>query len=229
MENSEEGFTAVRRGGRRELAAMDREEGSWVAMEGRELPAVPSGRRSASMEEERGRWEGDGAAALCRAAAGHRPWSKELAEVVVAASREEEGALCRASAAPRELLWQGTEGGGSYAGRGAEHRELWMPWLLAEQRRRSATEGASQRRVEVRPWLFLPRAREAKDGRHGKELGCRGASHHGERAQGKVELLLREEETGRRENGGWNFFEGWECKIAKCKEGALLFIDMVKG
>jgi hypothetical protein len=79
MENSEEGFTAVRRGGRRELAAMDREEGSWAAMEGRELPPLPSGRRSASMEEERGRWEGDGAVALCRAAAGHRPWSKELA------------------------------------------------------------------------------------------------------------------------------------------------------
>jgi hypothetical protein len=131
-----------------------------------------------------------------------------------------------ASAAPRELLWQGTEGEGSYAGRGAEHRDLRTPWLLAEKRRRSATEGVSQRRVEVRPWLLLPRAREAQDGHHGQELGCGGAAHHGERVQGKVELLLREEETGRRENGGWKFFEGWECKIAKCKEGALLFIDM---
>jgi hypothetical protein len=86
--------------------------------------------------------------------AGHG--ARSSLEVVVAASREEEGALCRASAAPRELLWQGTEGGGSYAGRGVEHRELRMPWRLAEQRHRSATEGASQRRAKVRPWLLLP-------------------------------------------------------------------------
>jgi hypothetical protein len=37
--------------------------GSWAAREGRELPALPCGRRSASMEEERGRWGGDGTAA----------------------------------------------------------------------------------------------------------------------------------------------------------------------
>jgi hypothetical protein len=44
------------------------------------------------------------------------------------------------------------------AGRGGrlEHRELRTPWRLAEQRHRSTTEGASQRREKVRPWLLLP-------------------------------------------------------------------------
>jgi hypothetical protein len=39
--------------------------------------------------------------------------------------------------------------------------------------------------------------------------------------------LLREGEEDR-EKREWRLkiFEGWECKIAKCKEGALLFIDM---
>jgi hypothetical protein len=43
----------------------------------------------------------------------------------------------------------------------------------------------------------------------------------------RVGGLLREGEEDR-EKREWRLkiFEGWECKIAKCKEGALLFIDM---
>jgi hypothetical protein len=156
--------------------------------------------------------------------AGHG--ARSSLEVVVAASREEEGVLCRASAAPRELLWQGTEGGGSCAGRGAEHRELRTPWLLAEQRRRSTTEGASQRRVEVQPWLLLPLRKGGQGWSPWAGARLQGAARHGERAQGKVELLLREEENREKREWRLKIFEGWECKIAKCKEGALLFIDM---
>jgi hypothetical protein len=84
-------------------------------------------------------------------AAGARvPWQ--------ASSRGKKGEGRGRRPAPMEflLLRQGTEGGGSYAGRGAEHRELRTPWLLALQRHRSATEGTSQRRAKVRPWLLLP-------------------------------------------------------------------------
>jgi hypothetical protein len=38
--------------------------------------------------------------------------------------------------------------------------------------------------------------------------------------------LLREGEDREKREWRLKFFEGWECKIAKCKEGALLFIDM---
>jgi hypothetical protein len=62
---------------------------------------------------------------------------------------------------------------------------------------------------------FYPCAREARDGRHGQELGCRVAARHGERAQGQVELLLREEENREKREWRLKIFEGWECKIAK--------------
>jgi hypothetical protein len=124
------------------------------------------------------------------------------------------------------LLRQGTEGGGSYAGRGAEHRELRTPWLLALQRHRSATEGTSQRRAKVRPWLLLPLRKGGQGWTPWAGAQLQGVPRHGERAQGKVELLLREEKNREKREWRLKFFEGWECKIAKCKEGALLFIDM---
>ena len=41
-----------------------------------------------------------------------------------------------------------------------------------------------------------------------------------------MELLLREEEDREKREWRLQIFEGWECKITVCKEGALLFIDM---
>jgi hypothetical protein len=138
----------------------------------------------------------------------------------------EEGRGARPAPIKFLLLRQGTEGGGSYAGRGAEHRELRTPWLLASQRHRSATEGASQRRAKVRPWLLLPLRKGGQGWTPWAGARLQEAARHGERAQGKVELLLREEENREKREWRLKIFEGWECKIAKCKEGALLFIDM---
>ena len=53
------------------------------------------------------------------------------------------------------------------AGRGAEHRELQAPKLLAEQR---SGHGC-----------LYPCARETRDGRHVQELGCRGDAPMGKR------------------------------------------------
>jgi hypothetical protein len=41
------------------------------------------------------------------------------------------------------------------------------------------------------------------------------AARHGERALGKVELLLCEEENREKREWRLKIFEGWECKIAK--------------
>eukprot|EP00267_Zea_mays_P044361 XP_020396550.1 uncharacterized protein LOC109940764 [Zea mays] len=89
-------------------------------------------------------------------------------EVGVAAQGEKRGGASRAAARPWER--EGAGGGVEQrrcAGRGAEHRELQAPKLLAEQR---SGHGC-----------LYPCARETRDGRHVQELGCRGDAPMGKR------------------------------------------------
>jgi hypothetical protein len=183
----------------------------------------------------------------CRCYVEARPW-EESAELLLGHGRKTAGPDAMEAAGAR-VPWQASSRGKKGEGRGLH------PWSSCsygkEQREEGATqEGAPstgnfgrpgcwpcrgiglQQRARAREGqrfghgCFYPCAREARDGHHGQELGCRGVPRHGERAQGKVELLLREEKNWEKREWRLKFFEGWECKIAKCKEGALLFIDM---
>jgi hypothetical protein len=143
------------------------------------------------VEEKRGAGEGMEQRRCVGLLLGASHGARKSLEIVAAASREEEGALCRASAAPRELLQQGTEGGGRHLWKLGCHAERSQPPCLlpwGEEDRESAE-------IFWAPWVEQTCVGEGKgeqqQGRDvvlGRELGC---------AEGDGRLLLREgEEAG---------------------------------